>query len=138
MLNTIEVTDVRISIPERNYSPRLLAFAEIELAGALVIHDLRVVRVANGRVAVAMPNRTHLVRCEACDHRASIRANFCGHCGARLPEPAPPGPGESLYHDVAFPVHNRQRMLIERAVLGAYLTATTAPRPVPTRVPVPA
>jgi hypothetical protein len=36
------------------------------------------------------------VRCEQCGHESAPRYHYCGMCGAKLPEPQPPGPLKPL------------------------------------------
>jgi hypothetical protein len=37
-----------------------------------------------------------LIRCEQCGHESAARYHYCGMCGAKLPEPQPPGPLKPL------------------------------------------
>lgn len=37
-----------------------------------------------------------LIRCEQCGHESAPRFHFCGMCGAKLPEPQPPGPPKAF------------------------------------------
>ena len=119
MSGVIEVSRVKIRVPERTRNERLLAFADVVLADALAIVNLKVIRTSSGRITVQMPSRPVRFQCVTCTNLVSCKANYCEHCGTRQPEPLPTEKGD--YRDMVHPVHQAQRRVIEMAVLRAFV-----------------
>ena len=119
-MSIIPVSRVDIRIPQIRRNEQFLAFATVELAGVLTIHDVKVVRSGQGRILVLMPNRPHRVMCPSCQTQVMQVARFCQHCGERLYRRL----GDTIdHHDIVHPVCHEQRAAIERAVLIAYANA---------------
>lgn len=111
----------------------LVAFCNIEIAGAIEITEVRALR-ARGRRFVAMPNRRARARCPQCDRWIGWGDWYCHRCGAELRGtwPAQPDKGK-VFEDVCFPLNPAARAKVEaavwRAVEAAEARARTANHP---------
>lgn len=115
----MNITNVRIKL---TLEPRLVAYASITIDDAFVVNGVRVVRTIDGRLLVAMPNRKAFDHCGRCSKRCDWSFSFCPECGSRL-DPARVEEFRdrgSLFIDVAHPVSQAARDLVEKAVLGAF------------------
>lgn len=101
---------------------RLLAYCSVTLGGAYVIHDIKVIHGSNGPF-VAMPSRKLTDRCDACGGKNHLCARYCNSCGADM------GPAEverdnqgrsRLFMDVAHPLNQEAKAVLDAAVLEAY------------------
>jgi stage V sporulation protein G len=117
----MNLTEIRIKLV---HDPRdkLRGFASITIDDALVIRDLKIIDGQKG-LFVAMPSRKLHDRCPACAGKNPLRARYCNDCGRRLHEQR----GESdergrvrLYADIAHPIHQDGRDLVQRRVVEAY------------------
>lgn len=103
------------------FAHRLLGSATLDLGpGLIVIHNVKLVRLDDGRLILCFPNRIEHVRCQFCDRKTSVLGHYCQHCGYLMP---PPDPDADYYHDIAHPVTHEGRRLIEELVLDAWRRA---------------
>jgi stage V sporulation protein G len=117
----MNITEIRIKLVH-DLRDKLRGFASITIDEALVIRDLKIIDGAKG-LFVAMPSRKLHDRCRACGCKNPLRARYCNDCGRRQPE----GRGEldergkvRLYSDIAHPIHQSGRDLIQQRVVDAY------------------
>ncbi len=118
----VEITEVRIKLMEES-EDRLRAFCSITFDGCFVVRDLKIIEGSQGPF-VAMPSRKLTNRCARCGNKNAIRSNFCNNCGTRIrdhresrDEDAP----NKLYADVAHPINQACRDLIQQHVVAEYL-----------------
>jgi DNA-binding cell septation regulator SpoVG len=114
-MNVTRVSVYPLSVPG---NPRLLAHGEVCLDGDLVVRDVRVVRLPNGKTIVAMPSLMARVDCPRCRESQPWSHRYCRACGVRMSGRSPAD--RPAFRDVAFPVNAPARAALEDAVLGAY------------------
>lgn len=120
----MRVTSVRVTLTERT-DGQLRAFCAIVLDGEFAIHDVKVVDGHSG-LFVSMPSRKAHTHCPACEKRSDLLANYCQHCGRRMPAPEIPlreDGGGKLHFDIAHPITHECRAAIHAAVIEAYMAA---------------
>jgi len=141
----MKISEIRIHlVHETRFSDKALAYVSVLLDDSFRVWDLRVIRGDRGPF-VAMPSRKVMDRCEACEGRNPLDAQFCCWCGVRLAEermdcfscggcgdgPDPEfacvkcrGKGtQKLYEDMFHPVSVVARRVLEGLVLVAYQDA---------------
>jgi stage V sporulation protein G len=76
-----------------------------------------------------MPSRKMTARCGKCGNKNHMRSHYCNQCGARLRGPQdvrePEGAGAAsnkLYADIAHPINQACRDLIQNSVVREYST----------------
>lgn len=118
----MEITEVRIKLMEDS-EDRLRAFCSITIDHSFVVRDLKIIEGSSGPF-VAMPSRKLTARCHRCGHKNYLRTTFCNHCGIRLRAGQEVRDEESssskLYADIAHPINQACRDLIQKAVLSEY------------------
>ena len=117
----MEITEVRIRLV-RNKDDKLKAFCSITLDDEFVIRDIKVIEGADGYF-VAMPSRKMSDHCARCGCKNHLRARFCNHCGAGLPDSrVKKGPQGrmKLHADIAHPINVRCRQTIQQRVVAAF------------------
>jgi stage V sporulation protein G len=117
----MNITEIRIKLLQ-GQADKLRGFASITLDDRLVVRDIKIIEGARG-LFVAMPSRKLCDRCPSCAAKNHIRARYCNECGTRLP-------GERggidergrprLYADIAHPINQNSRDLVQSAVLRAF------------------
>ena len=118
---TVEITEVRIKLMEES-EDRLRAFCSITFDNCFVVRDLKIIEGTQGPF-VAMPSRKLTFRCTRCGHKNHLRSHFCNQCGARLREARETREEEmpnKLYADVAHPINQACRDLIQTRVVEEY------------------
>ncbi len=121
----MQVTEVRIKLmdgEQRHGNERLLAFCSITLDDAFVIRDLKIVEGTSGWF-VAMPSRQLTDRCPGCDAKNSLRSRYCSNCGRKLGNDRAPRDSNGrvkLHADIAHPINQQCRDMIQEAVLREY------------------
>lgn len=119
---TVEITEVRIKLMEDS-EDRLRAFCSITIDHSFVVRDLKIIEGSSGPF-VAMPSRKLTARCHRCGHKNYLRTTFCNHCGVRLRQGQEirdeDGNSSKLYADIAHPINQACRDLIQKAVLDEY------------------
>ncbi len=118
----VEITEVRIKLMEES-EDRLRAFCSITFDSCFVVRDLKIIEGSQGPF-VAMPSRKLTNRCSRCGNKNAMRSNYCNNCGVRLrdtreirDEDAP----NKLYADVAHPINQACRDMIQHHVVAEYL-----------------
>ena len=117
----MEITEVRIKLMEES-EDRLRAFCSITFDNCFVVRDLKIIEGSQGPF-VAMPSRKLTFRCSRCGNKNHLRSNFCNQCGARLRESRDAREEEmpnKLYADVAHPINQACRDLIQARVVEEY------------------
>jgi stage V sporulation protein G len=118
----MEITEVRIKLMEES-EDRLRAFCSITLDHCFVIRDLKIIEGTNGPF-VAMPSRKMSARCGRCGSKNHLRSHYCNQCGARLRGPQDlkevEGGPNKLYADIAHPINQACRDMIQQAVIREY------------------
>lgn len=119
----MEITEVRIKLMEES-EDRLRAFCSITLDHSFVVRDLKIIEGSNGPF-VAMPSRKMSARCGRCGCKNHLRSHYCNQCGSRLRglqdlKDVEGGPNK-LYADIAHPINQACRDMIQNAVVREYL-----------------
>jgi len=117
----MNITEIRIKLVQ-DTRDKLRGFASITLEDALVIRDLKIIEGGKG-LFVAMPSRKLHDRCPGCAGKNPLRARFCNDCGRRLREARGDADERGrvrLYADIAHPIHQEGRDLVQRCVVEAY------------------
>jgi stage V sporulation protein G len=118
----MDITEVRIKLMEDS-EDRLRAFCSITFDQAFVVRDLKIIEGTHGPF-VAMPSRKMTARCGRCGSKNHMRSNYCNQCGKRLRGDQDlqdiEGPSNKLYADIAHPINQACRDLIQQAVIGEY------------------
>jgi stage V sporulation protein G len=118
----MDITEVRIKLMEDS-EDRLRAFCSITFDHAFVVRDLKIIEGTNGPF-VAMPSRKMTARCGRCGSKNHMRSNYCNQCGKRLRGAQDlqdiEGASNKLYADIAHPINQACRDLIQQAVIGEY------------------
>lgn len=119
---TVEITEVRIKLMEDS-EDRLRAFCSITFDDCFVVRDLKIIEGTHGPF-VAMPSRKLTNRCGRCGNKNHIRSNYCNNCGSRVRSGKHSSNDEDspnkLYADVAHPINQACRDLIQRHVVEEY------------------
>ncbi len=121
----MEITEVRIKLMEES-EDRLRAFCSITIDHAFVIRDLKIIEGVNGPF-VAMPSRKMSARCGKCGNKNHLRSSYCNQCGTRLRGPQDlrdvegGGGSNKMYADIAHPINQACRDLIQNSVIREYL-----------------
>ncbi len=118
----MEITEVRIKLMEDS-EDRLRAFCSITFDHSFVVRDLKIIEGANGPF-VAMPSRKMSARCGRCGCKNHLRSHYCNQCGSRLRglqdlKDVEGGPNK-LYADIAHPINQACRDMIQNAVVREY------------------
>ncbi len=118
----MDITEVRIKLMEES-EDRLRAFCSITLDHAFVIRDLKIIEGSSGPF-VAMPSRKMSARCGRCGSKNHLRSHYCNQCGTRLRGPQDlrdvEGGANKLYADIAHPINQACRDMIQQAVIREY------------------
>ena len=117
----MNLTEIRVKLLPRQ-TDKLRGFASITVDDRLVVRDIKIIEGGRG-LFVAMPSRKLCDRCPSCAGKNHIRARYCNECGTRL------GEGRTqldergrprLYADIAHPINQESRDLVQKSILGAY------------------
>ncbi|MFM8187073.1 MAG: septation protein SpoVG family protein [Pirellula sp.] len=118
----MDITEVRIKLMEES-EDRLRAFCSITFDHAFVVRDLKIIEGTHGPF-VAMPSRKMTARCGRCGSKNHMRSNYCNQCGKRLRGDQDlhdiEGASNKLYADIAHPINQACRDLIQQAVIREY------------------
>ncbi len=118
---TVEITEVRVKLMEDS-EDRLRAFCSITFDNCFVVRDLKIIEGSQGPF-VAMPSRKLTFRCSRCGNKNHLRSNFCNQCGSRLRDSRDQRDDDmpnKLYADVAHPINQTCRDLIQARVVEEY------------------
>lgn len=101
----------------------LLAICSLVLDSKLTIHDVKIVRLADGSTMVILPVRQITAHCLACGYSNRLKVTFCNRCGKPF--------RHNLKSDVVsqdvLTTTPELRQSMRRAVLDAYLAAIRSP-----------
>ncbi len=117
----VEITEVRIKLMEES-EDRLRAFCSITFDSCFVVRDLKIIEGTQGPF-VAMPSRKLTNRCSRCGNKNAMRSNYCNNCGVRLRDSRDTRDDDTpnkLYADVAHPINQACRDLIQQHVVAEY------------------
>lgn len=118
----MEITEVRIKLMEES-EDRLRAFCSITIDQCFVVRDLKIIEGTSGPF-VAMPSRKLTGRCGRCGCKNHLRSGFCNQCGTKLRGSNEPreveGSPNKLYADIAHPIKQSCRDMIQEAVIREY------------------
>jgi stage V sporulation protein G len=101
---------------------RLRAFCSITFDNCFVVRDLKIIEGSHGPF-VAMPSRKLTNRCQRCGNKNHIRSNYCNNCGSRVRDSRDHKEEDlpnKLYADVAHPINQSCRDLIQQHVVDEY------------------
>jgi len=115
----VEITEVRVKLVDHS-GERLRGFCTITFENAFVVRDVKIIEGPRG-LFVAMPSRKVQDRCVHCRGKNHLRASYCNDCGKPLSSGDRNGAAQSRLHtDVAHPINQRCRKLIEERVIHEY------------------
>lgn len=117
----MEITEVRIKLMEES-EDRLRAFCSVTFDDCFVVRDLKIIEGTHGPF-VAMPSRKLTHRCNRCGNKNHIRSNYCNNCGSRMRDSRNSHDDDApnkLYADVAHPINQSCRDLIQQHVVDEY------------------
>jgi stage V sporulation protein G len=123
-MNPLEITDIRIRLSETGGAGgNLLGMAEVIFNNVFVVKEFRIIEGPKKRF-VAPPTRPITDHCPRCDRTNDMRFHYCGHCGWKLKENRAERRKDNgkydLYREVAHPITDECRMMIQKEVLRAY------------------
>lgn len=110
-------------IPLNDTPPGPVAFVELEIDGAWVLRDVRIVQQADGTLSVFMPYQKRKYRCLFCGDRQAFDAKFCSECGKPLSKNE--AKHDVVYFDTFFALSRQSRYELEDVVVAAYQEAET-------------
>jgi stage V sporulation protein G len=118
----MDITEARIFLKD-SPDKKLKAYATVTFDNAFVVRNIKVIQGTNG-VFIAMPSRKVKQPCLKCGFKNELRSKYCNQCGAQLPvqpRPLTPDPNAQAEHkDIAHPITQAFRELLQRKVLDAY------------------
>lgn len=119
----MEITEVRVFLKD-SPDKKLKAYATVTFDDAFVVRNIKVIEGKSG-LFIAMPSRKIKQPCPKCGARNESRSKYCGECAASLPVQVRPAPGEmgnaqSEHKDIAHPITQSFRELLQKKVLEAY------------------
>ena len=117
----MNISEIRVKLLPRK-TDKLRAFASITLDEGVVVRDIKIIEGGHG-LFVAMPSRKLCDRCPSCGGKNHLRSRYCNDCGTRLradrtqlDERGRP----RLYADVAHPINQNARDLVQGAIIQAF------------------
>jgi len=117
----MEISEVRVKLVA-NQDDRLKAFCSMTLDNDFVVRDIKIIE-GTGGLFVAMPSRKMSDHCNKCGGKNHLRAKFCNHCGARLPENRARQDQDGrikLHADIAHPINALCRKSIQETIVKAF------------------
>jgi stage V sporulation protein G len=117
----MNISEIRVKLLPRK-TDKLRGFASVTLDNCVVVRDIKIIEGGRG-LFVAMPSRKLCDRCPSCGGKNHMRSRYCNDCGTRLAE------GRTLtdergrprlYADVAHPINQRARDVVQGAILEAF------------------
>lgn len=117
----MNISEIRVKLLPRK-TDKLRAFASITLDDGVVVRDIKIIEGGHG-LFVAMPSRKLCDRCPSCGGKNHLRSRYCNDCGTRL-RPDRTQLDERgrprLYADVAHPINQKARDLVQGAIIQAF------------------
>jgi stage V sporulation protein G len=117
----MEISEVRVKLVA-NQDDRLKAFCSMTLDNEFVVRDIKIIE-GTGGLFVAMPSRKISDHCGKCGGKNHLRAKFCNHCGAKLPENRArqdQAGRMKLHADIAHPINALCRKSIQETIVKAF------------------
>ena len=121
----MEITEVRIFLKD-SVDKKLKAYATVTFDDSFVVRNIKVIEGTNG-VFIAMPSRKLKTPCPKCGFRNEARSKYCNQCASQLPLVSQPLSGQSQgfdaqseHKDIAHPITQEFRELLQKKVLAAY------------------
>jgi stage V sporulation protein G len=117
----MKITEVHVKLV-KNKDDKLRAFCSITIDGEFVVRDIKIIEGVGGYF-VAMPSRKMSDHCAKCGCKNHLRARFCNHCGAPLPDSRikkNPQGRVKLHADIAHPINIKCRESIQQKVVAAF------------------
>ncbi len=120
----MEITEVRVVLRD-SPDKKLKAYATVTFDNAFVVRNIKVIEGTSG-LFIAMPSRKIKQPCPKCGFKNEARSKYCNQCAASLPvqsyAPRPDAEGNAhLEHkDIAHPITQAFRELLQKKILEAY------------------
>ncbi len=119
----MEITEVRVVLKD-SPDKKLKAYATVTFENAFVVRNIKVIEGTSG-LFIAMPSRKVKHPCPKCGFKNELRSKYCNQCGAGLPESFRPvqdvpGGAQMEHKDIAHPITQSFREVLQKKVLDAY------------------
>jgi len=120
----MDITEVRVVLKD-SPDKKLKAYATVTFDNAFVVRNIKVIEGTTG-LFIAMPSRKVKQPCPKCGFKNELRSKYCNQCAAQLPvtpRPVTPEAGGSAqleHKDIAHPITQSFRELLQKKVLEAY------------------
>jgi DNA-binding cell septation regulator SpoVG len=105
---------------------KLLAYVEVTLDDLLCIRDVRLLRTAEGRLIISMPDQKLHGHCPDCRMKCYLQDQYCRRCGKKIDLPIhvpPDGSRPIIYRDIVFPVQAWFRSYLTDEIIRLYYEA---------------
>jgi stage V sporulation protein G len=119
----MDITEVRVVLKD-SPDKKLKAYATVTFENAFVVRNIKVIEGSSG-LFIAMPSRKVKHPCPKCGFKNELRSKYCNQCGGGLPESFRPaqetvGGAQTEHKDIAHPINQAFREILQRKVLEAY------------------
>ncbi len=117
----MNISEIRVKLLPAK-ADKLRAFASVTIDDCVVVRDIKIIEGNQGPF-VAMPSRKLCGRCPSCGGKNHLRSRYCNDCGTRLSGVRTMTDDRGrprLYADVAHPINQKARDLVQGALLAAY------------------
>lgn len=120
----MDITEVRVVLKD-SPDKKLKAYATVTFDNAFVVRNIKVIEGTTG-LFIAMPSRKVKQPCPKCGFKNELRSKYCNQCAGQLPvtvRPLTPEAGGSAqleHKDIAHPITQSFRELLQKKVLEAY------------------
>lgn len=120
----MDITEVRVVLKD-SPDKKLKAYATVTFDNSFVVRNIKVIEGTSG-LFIAMPSRKVKQPCPKCAFKNEMRSKYCNQCAAPLPVTARPATAEAgantqlEYKDIAHPITQAFRELLQKKVLDAY------------------
>jgi len=129
----MEITEVKVFLKD-SPDKKLKAYATVTFDNAFVVRNIKVIEGSNG-LFIAMPSRRIKQACSKCGFKNESRSKYCNQCGAVIPLSVRPlagseaGSAQSEHKDIAHPITQSFREILQKRVLDAYEKEKVLPPP---------
>ena len=120
----MDISEVRVFLKD-SPDKKLKAYATVTFDNAFVVRNIKVIQGTSG-VFIAMPSRKVKQPCPKCNFKNELRSKYCNQCGGQLPiqvrpiTPEPINNSQSEHKDIAHPITQAFRELLQKKVLDAF------------------
>lgn len=117
----MEITEVRIFLKE-GPDKKLKAYATATFDNSFVVRNIKVIQGSKG-LFIAMPSRKVKHPCPKCGSTNDSKSKFCNQCGNTLPQLQAANAetdARSEHKDIAHPITQDFRNVLQQKVLEAY------------------